>query len=87
MRQTNVNRVSVVFIEMLVLSCFILCLRFRSSAEKIGRCRKLCSFYFQNCMFSAQAFMESKKTWWGVGGGVSCFLALETAETDKHLDL
>lgn len=60
MRQTNVNRVSVGFTEMLFLSCFILCWRF-CSVEKIGGCRNLCSFYFQNCIFSTKAFMEGKK--------------------------
>lgn len=59
LRQTNVDRVSVVFGEMLILSWFILCLRFCSSIEKRGRCRKVCCFYFQNYMFSTWAFMES----------------------------
>lgn len=86
---TQTNDDSVLFTDVLILSWFILCLRVFSSVEKIGRCRKIYSFYFQNCMFSTQAFMESKKkdTWGGGVGGCVRFLALETVETDKYLDL
>lgn len=76
MTQTNVD--SVLFTEVLILSWFILCLRVFSSVEKIGRCREIDTFYFQSCMFSTQAFMESKKKRYLGGWGAwvcpfSCF--------------
>lgn len=86
MRQTDVDGVSGVFTKTLILSWFILCLRFCSSVEKIGRCRKLCSFYFQSCIISTQAFWKAKKKIFGGVRGV-CFLALEAVETEKYLDL
>lgn len=65
--------VSVVFTAMLILSWIILCLRLCSPVEKIGRCRKLCFFYFQNCTFSTQVFMERKKKKVFGGGQVGLF--------------
>lgn len=86
MKQTNVDNVSVVFIEMLILSCFILFSRFCCSVERIGRCRMLGSFCFHNCVLSTQTFMGREKKIFGRLGCV-CFLALRTVERVKHFDL